>query len=553
MKKLLLFFILLVFVFSVYSQTERKNFNRIRTFDVQHYIIRTSFNHSSKTVYGDTTVSLKPLQNGFKTLELDAADLQFESVKLEPSSLDLNYRTEGEKVIVTLDKTYSSDELISVRFKYSAQPQKGIYFVEAERQGRKIIRDVQIWTQGETEEAHHWFPSFDFPDDKATTEQYLTVFDDETAIANGELVETIQNEHGTKTFHYKMTVPHSIYLVSFVIGKYVKISDRYKNIPLGYYVYPGKESIVPKAYGKTKDMFRIFEELTGVDFPYNKYDQTIVAKFNFGGMENITATTMGDDSIFFVEFPFGKNAVEDLVAHELAHSWFGNLVTCRNWAELWLNEGFATFMEAAYREKMYGRADYMRKIKNDAEQYFAEESRKSNKHGLFNQLARADDSIFNSVPYQKGGTVIHTLREQIGDEAFWKAVNIYLNRHKFENVETPDLQKVMEETSKQDLDWFFNQWVYGIEYPKLEIMKNFNPRNGILRLTVKQTQTINNLTPEAFTLPLEVEVKTAKGVKTERITVTKRMQTFSIKAGSKPLQISFDKNGKIPLKSIKQL
>lgn len=552
MKKLLLFFVLFVFIFPVYPQTERKNFNRARTFDVQHYIIRTSFNHSTKTVFGDTTVSLKPLQNGFKTLELDAVGLIFESVKLETTNQDLSYRTDFDKVIVTLDKSYSPDDLISVRFKYQAQPQKGVYFVAAEKAGGKLVHDAQIWTQGETEEAHYWFPSFDFPDDKATTEQYLTVSDDETAIANGELVETIKNEHGTQTFHYKMNVPHSVYLVSFVIGKYVKISETYKNIPLGYYVYPGKESIVPKAYGKTKDMFRIFEQLTGVDFPYNKYDQTIVSNFNFGGMENITATTMSDNEIFFAELPFGKNLVEDLVSHELAHSWFGNMVTCRNWAELWLNEGFATFMEAAYREKMYGRKDYMRKIEQDAAEYFAEEARKPNKHGLFNQLARADDSIFNAVPYQKGGAVIHTLREQIGDVAFWKAINIYLNRHKFGNVETPDLQKAMEETSNQDLDWFFNQWVYGIEFPKLEITKNFNPRNGILKLTVKQTQKINNLTPEAFILPLEVEIKTAKGIKNEKISINKRLQVFSIKVGSQPLQVNFDKNLKIPLKMIKQ-
>lgn len=553
MKKLLLFFVLIVTFIPVYSQIERKNFNRVRTFDVQHYIIRTSFNFDTKTVYGETTVSFKPLQNGFKTLELDSVGLIYKSVKLDSSNQELKYRAEFDKVVVTLDKEYSSNDLVSVRFTYSAQPQKGIYFVEAERQGRKLIHDRQIWTQGETEEAHYWFPSYDFPDDKATTEQYITVAEDETAIANGELVETIPNEHGMKTFHYKMPVPHSVYLLSFVVGKYVKITDKYKNIPLGFYVYPGKESIVPKAYGKTKDMMRVYEELTGIDFQFNKYDQTIVSNFNFGGMENITATTMADSEIFFAELPFGQNLVEDLVSHELAHSWFGDLVTCRNWAELWLNESFATFMEAAYREKMYGREDYLRKIDEDATQYFAEEVKKRDKHGLFNQLARADDSIFDATTYQKGGAVIHTLRETIGDEAFWKAINIYLNRHKFENVETQDLQKAMEEASKQDLDWFFNQWVYGIEYPKLEITQSFTPANGVLKLTVKQTQQINKLTPEAFILPMDVEIRTARGVKKEKITINKRLQTFSIKVGSKPLQVNFDKDKKIPLKTIKQI
>ena len=133
---------------------------------------------------------------------------------------------------------------------------------------------------------------------------------------------------------------------------------------------PIKNHSFPQAYGKTKDMMRIFEGLTGIDFPYNKYDQTMVANFNFGGMENITATTMADSEIMLAKFPFARGLVEDLVSHELAHSWFGNLVTCRNWAELWLNESFATYMEAAYREKMYGRAAYLSKIQDDADQYF---------------------------------------------------------------------------------------------------------------------------------------------------------------------------------------
>jgi aminopeptidase N len=350
-----------------------------------------------------------------------------------------------------------------------------------------------------------------------------------------------------------MPVPHPVYLVSFIVGNYVRISDTYRNIPLGFYVYPGKENIVQPAFGKTKDILRIFEELTGIDFPFNKYDQTIVAEFNFGGMENITATTLDDKTVFLAEMPFGRSIVEDLVAHEIAHSWFGNLVTCRNWAELWLNESFATFLEAAYREKMYGRNNYMRKIREDADQYFSYEARTRQKHGLFNHLARPDDSIFNPVAYQKGSVVLHILRETIGDETFWKALNIYLTRHQWENVETPDLQKAFEEASKQNLDWFFKQWVYGADYPRLEITDKFNSRTGTLSLTIKQIQQTNNLTPEAFILPLEVEIKTAKGIKKEKITVNKRLQTFSFKIGSKPLQIKFDKEEKIPLKTIKQL
>lgn len=542
-------FLLLIplFVFSISAQTSKKNFNRARTYDVQHYTIRVSFDRADKTIFGDTTVQLKPLQNNFNRVELDAVGMKFESVTIEPENTELKYQLIGEKIFITLDKSHAPNDLIALRFKYSAKPRKGVYFVDAEIEGGKTVRHAQIWTQGETEEAHHWIPSYDFPDDKATTEQYITVGEGETAVGNGEQLETKENEDGTKTFHFKMPVAHSIYLTSFVVGKFAKVSDSYKNIPLGFYVYPGMENLAQRKYGKTKDMMRVFEELTGFNFPYPKYDQTMVANFNFGGMENITATTMSD-----IEILAGDDSeVEDLVSHELAHSWFGNLVTCRNWAELWLNEGFATFMEAAYREKTYGRADYLRKIRADALEFMVADAVSDNKHGLYNLLARADDSIFDTTTYQKGGAVVHTLRETVGTENFWKAINIYLNRHKFQNVETVDLQKAMEEASGKNLEWFFKQWVYGGGYPNLTIKPVYNTKTKQLNLTVSQTQTADKLTPEAFILPMEIEITTAEGAKTERIEIKKREETFSIKTAGKPTKIVFDKDEKIPLKLVK--
>ena len=529
------------------AQNSKSNFNRVRTYDVQHYILRVSFDRAGKTVFGDTTVQLKPLKANFNSVELDAAAMKFDSVKIEPANKDLQYKQSGEKIIVVLDKSYAPEDLISLRFKYSAKPVKGVYFVDTETQDGKTLHDAQIWSQGESEEAHFWFPSYDFPDDKATSEQLITVQKGETAIGNGEQLETTENTDGTKTFHFKMPVPHSTYLTSFVIGNYTKVSDSYKNIPLGFYMYPGMEALAQRKYGKTKEMMLVYEELTGVDFPYNKYDQTMVSNFNFGGMENITATTMADTEIIFNP----DNIVEDLVSHELAHSWFGDLVTCRNWAELWLNEGFATYMEAAYREKVYGRDDYLRKVREDAAEFIANDAVNDNKHGLYNTLARPDDSIFDTTTYQKGGAVIHTLRETVGAENFWKAINIYLNRHKFQNVETPDLQRAMEEVSGKKLDWFFKQWVHGGGYPKLNVKQIYNTSSKTLNLTVSQRQTADKITPEAFILPMEIEITTAKGTKTERIEIKKREETFSIKVDGKPSNITFDKNEKIPLKSIK--
>ncbi len=344
------------------GQTSRPDFNRTSNYDVQHYIIRVAFNQKKKEVIGDTTVILKPVSDGLKQVELDAAALNFTSIVVEPSTARLKYRIKGEKVTVDLDKAYNKEDTISLRFKYTAVPTKGVYFVDEKKIDGKVLNSAQIWTQGEADEAHHWFPSFDFPSDKATSEEIITVDAGETVIGNGVLLSKITNKDGTETHHFKIDVPHSTYLTSFIIGKYAKQEDKYGDLELGYYVYPGIESIVQPAFGDTKEMLKIFEDLTQTKFPYNKYDQTIVSGFQFGGMENITATTLADSEVFFARLPFAKGIVTDLVSHELAHSWFGNLVTCNNWAELWLNEGFATYMEAAYREKKYGRENYDQKI-----------------------------------------------------------------------------------------------------------------------------------------------------------------------------------------------
>ncbi len=555
MKIIFSVFLLIGFVFSTSASAQNDLLNRERTYDVQHYIIRLDFDRKNKNVFGDSTIQLKPLQNDFNLLKLDAEGIVFESVKLESDSKNLIFRTTDKNIFITLDRNYAPDELISVRFKYAAKPKKGIYFVDELKNKGRIVRHSQIWTQGEAEETHHWLPSFDFPDDKATTEKFITVKTGETVIGNGELLETVENKNGTTTFHYKMPVPHSLYLTSFIVGTYEKISDKYKDIPLGFYVYPGQKDIVQKAYGKTKNMFAVFENLTGVDYPYNKYDQTMVAEFQFGGMENITATTMADTEIFFAKIPFGQNLVEDLVSHELAHSWFGNLVTCKNWSELWLNEGFATFMEAAFREKMYGRRQYIEKIESDATEFFTYISlRENSQYALYNPEADPKNdtqTMFTPITYQKGGVVIHTLREELGSDVFWKGINLYLNRHKFQNVETADLQKALEEVSGKDLDWFFKQWVYGKGYPKLQIKQVFNPSSKNLELTTTQTQTFSNGVPAVFTLPLDVEITTSAGKQTEKILINKRTQNFTIPLKAKPQVLVFDKSYKIPLKDIK--
>jgi aminopeptidase N len=300
-------------------------------------------------------------------------------------------------------------------------------------------------------------------------------------------------------------------------------------------------------------MMRIFEELTGTKYPYNKYDQTFVAGFQFGGMENITATTMADTEIFFARFDFARGIVTDLVSHELAHSWFGNLVTCNNWAELWLNEGFATFMEAAYREKKYGREDYDRKIKQNAEEFLTTQAVSKKQYGLFNRTAGNIAGLFDisSITYDKGGAVLHTLREEIGDEAFWKGIKIYLDRHAKGNVQTPDLRKAMEDASEKGLGWFFDQWVYGTGAPSLKLTPVYNADKKELTLTVAQIQKAEGLVTNAFRMPMQIEFKNGETTVTKNIDVTKRSEVFTFELDAKPESIKLDPKNKIPIKFVK--
>lgn len=532
---------------------EKNSFNRQRTYDVQHYLIRLNFDRKKKAINGDVVIRLKPLADNFRTFELDAEELNVQSVVFEENSKPLTFRVLKGKISIDLGDEYDPSDELSLRIKYSANPKKGIYFVDADVEKGRVVRAAQIWTQGESQETRYWLPSFDFPDDKATTETYIKVNKGETVIGNGELVEQITNTDGTATFHYKMPIPHSLYLTSFVVGKYLKVSDSYRGIPLGFYVYPDEKLLAQKAFGKTKDMFKIFENVTGIDYPFNKYDQTMVAAFQFGGMENITATTMADSEIMMAKFKFGEGLVEDLVSHELAHSWFGNMVTCRNWAELWLNESFATFMEAVYREKMYGRNDYIRKIRDDSNEYFAFASGlQTSQHGLFNTLADPDndDTMFDAITYQKGGAVVHTLREELGDEIFWKAINKYLQDNRFANVETTNLKKALEEVSGRNLDWFFDQWVYAEGFPKIKVNQIYHTSTKTLELKFTQIHKTDSDTPAVFILPIDIDVSVAKKSKREKITLDKREQTLSIKLDGKPDRITFDKDLNIPLKLV---
>ncbi len=548
MKKLVILF-LLILAFSSLSYADI-GLNRERTFDALNYSMRIRPDRKNKKIFGDVSILLKPLDNNFRILELDARDIDFTKIELKATKQPLNFESNKRMVTINLDRAYSKDEKIEIRLVYSVKPKKGIYFVDQRKRRGKILQYSQVWTQGQAEETHYWLPSFDFPDDKATTEQFITAEKGETVIGNGKLINIIENPDGTKVFHFKMNQPHSIYLTSFVIGRYIKISDQHGDIPLGFYVYPGQESLAKKAFGNTKSMMTLFENITNVKYPFDKYDQTIVSEFKSGGMENITATTLADTEVFLARSRLGVGLVEDLVAHELAHSWFGNLVTCRNWAELWLNEGFATYFEALYRGSKAGRIAYLQKIQEDAQNYLAYTANfRGNEHALFNPEADAsdDDSMFDPITYSKGSAVVHMLHQEVGSEAFWKGIKSYLETYKFKNVETKDLKIALENASGKDLGWFFTQWVENPGYSELRVEQTYMAKTKTLVIDFKQKRWFRRFSSYTFRIPIEVLIEIGGKKYLEKFVIDSREFTKEIKVEGKPMRITYDPNYKLPL------
>jgi aminopeptidase N len=515
---------------------------RVRTYDVLHYSIRTRFDVSARAVIGDVTVTLKPLSAAFSSFALDASDMLVESVVLLPAQTELKWTLPPDKLLINLDRAYAPKDSLSVRIRYRATPRGGLFFVPA-RAGATLSKPAQIWTQGQPEYNHHWFPCYDYPDDKATTEQYITTGASEIAISNGVLAETTNNPDGTRTFHWVMNQPHSTYLTSLVVGDYVKLTDAYSRVPLEYYTYRGTETTALRAFSETPEMMRLFAGLLNYDYPYQKYAQTVVTAYFLGGMENITATTHSDSEILVADNE-GPGSTQELISHELSHSWFGDLVTCKSWKELWLNEGFATFMEAVFKEHKEGRDAYLVQMRKNARLYLLEDLLRYRRPIVFDRY-RNPLELFDATLYQKGGFILHMLREVVGDEVFWKSLHKYLDEHKYGSVETADLQRVFERASGKRLDWFFDQWVYKAGYPELRVGYSYKEASRELTLTVEQTQTPDALTPAVFRLPVEIELATAAGQRTEHIEITRRTETFNFKLDGKPLMIRFDKGARI--------
>ena len=531
------------------------NWIRSRMIDVKHVSIDLRFDWEKSQAYGSTVVTLAPFKDTDK-IALDAAMMQINSVSLASgAALKFNYKggDTNDNLEITLDRVYKRGEDVSVKVEYrtsyvnSADAEtaigsfgRGLRFIKPTAE--EPNKPMQIWSQGETEFNRYWFPSYDSPNDFRTSELKATVDKKYTVVSNGKLISDTENADGTRTAHWKMDTPYTNYLTSIVVGEYADIKQEWNGIPIHNFGYKNETKEVAATVKNLPDMLDFFSKVTGVKYPYPKYAQTFVEDFG-GGMENISATTMIEEMIHDERTLLDEDS-DSLQAHELAHQWFGDYVTTRDWGQIWLNESFATYFDALYNEKSKGRDDFLyENVRGNQNQYY-QTWNDGNRHPIVTKNYANKDAMFDSYAYPRGAAVLHMLRKHLGDEGFFKSLNHYLTTNANQPVSTEDLRIAVEETTGESMDWFFDQWLYKMGHPKFEVTKNYDAATKKLTLNVKQTQTIdpNNEFPqvEYFQAKSEVEIDG----RIEQIWIKPQAEnTFTFDAAAEPKLVNFDYEG----------
>jgi len=523
-----------------------------RNYDQRNIKLDLRFDWEREQAIGTATITFAPLVKDLRRVEFDAAYMTISSATLRGGEpLQFAYDGNREKLTIALNRAYQPAEELTVVVSYhtnqpplekrSALGGGGLNFIKP--RPNDPTRPKQIWSQGEAEFNHFWFPCFDHPSDFVTTELVATVEQPLSVISNGKLVEVKENADGTRTFDWKIDQPHATYLTSIIVGDFVPVTAEYAGIPIMTNVYRNELLEGKITAARLPQMVRFFSEKTGVKYPYDKYAQTMVRDFG-GGMENISATTQTDNMIHDARSELDATS-DGLQSHELAHQWFGDLVTARHWSDLWLNEGFAVYFQALWDEHSLGRDDFLYlDVKANKEAYYQTWAR-GQRRPIVTRNYTNPDAVFDTYAYPRAGAVLHMLRTILGDDAWWRSINHYLTKHAHQPVETEQFRIAIEETTGQPLDWFFDQWLYKMGHPIFRVTQDYDPARKTLKLKVIQEQRPDpdSQYPQVsyFQTPVDIELATASGTRIERLQIeAKEEQTFTLTVDSEPLLVNFD-------------
>ncbi len=515
--------------------------------DLLHTKLDLRFNWEKEEVIGLAELTLQPYFYPTSTLILDAKGFEVKDIRLKGEAAPLSYEYNNEQIAITLDKEYTRRESYTLVIDYIARPSetggsaaitsdKGLFFINP--RGEEPDKPQQIWTQGETEWNSRWFPTIDKPNERCTQEMVLTVDQKYVTLSNGLLVGSKENPDGTRTDTWKMDQPHAPYLFMLTIGEFAVVEDQWQDIPVTYYVEPEYKEDAPYIYPHTPEMLGFFSEKLNLKYPWKKYAQVVVRDYVSGAMENTTAVIFGDFMQKRKEELIDYLYNEKIVAHEMFHHWFGDYVTCESWANLTMNEGFANYSEYLWLEYKYGRDEADAHLLSEWEGYFS--SATYGGHPLIHFSFDNKEDMFDAHSYNKGGSVLHMLREYVGDEAFWAALNLYLNDNAYEAVEAHDLRLAFEEITGEDLNWFWNQWYFDQGHPVLQLEYEYQDSMDRAGLTVSQVQNPEDMQP-IFEIPTSVKIVYADGSSEEKpIRIKERAQSFKFEVKEKPVLMIFD-------------
>jgi aminopeptidase N len=487
-------------------------------------------------------LELEPIAYPMSELTLDAKLIDIAEAR--SPGRGVSFESDGEQVTYSFDPPVAPAERIDLYTRYTVtNPPEGLYWTPetAEWPGRA----AQIHTQGEPETNSYWFPCHDYPNDRLTTEIVATVPKGFVVSSNGRLLSRESPTGDTVRFHWLQDQPHVPYLVSLIVGQFDIVDLGTDDLPMPVYVPPGRASDVEGTYGRTPDMIDFFSHRFDEPYPWDRYAQLVVWNFNFGGMENTSATTMHDTAILSADARL-DHELTGLIAHELAHQWFGDLITCDSWDHIWLNEGFATYSESLWLEHDEGLDAYQADVLANFDRVIAADSGAAPEAPgmVSNVYHRPLDNFFKPAnPYSKGASVLHMLRMRLGDIPFFSGLGAYIDEHKFDQVETPDFRKAMEEASGASLEQFFDQWTSRPGIPRLKITSVWEEEASELVITITQTQTINGDNPAyVFTLPVWIKAGTwtSATTTTEVINIDRRRTEARIPLSAPPTLVAFD-------------
>ena len=507
-----------------------RQYARDRLVDVRHQKIEVTPDFKARSVRGISTIRFSPIAKAAAEIQLDAVDLTVS--KIESNRAIASWDNDDRKITILFQEPIPPGQEAQVTVHYSASPREGLYF-RTEAMGYPA-GDDHLWTQGEPEKHRHWFPGYDFPNERFTTEVICHVPEEMTVLSNGNLISDNVKD-GVRTVHWHQKKEHVNYLISLVAGHFKKLEDKHGELPLAFYTPPSMFHVAENSFRDTADILPFLEKEIGVPFPWAKYYNICVTDFIAGGMENTSVTTLSHLTLFSADSENLRTS-HRLDAHEVTHQWFGDLLTCKDWSHLWLNEGFATYYTHLYEARKNGEDAKKFGLYKDLERVTGQ---KSDKPIVWREFSDPWEQ-FDFRAYPKGSWVLHMLRSQLGPELFQKCIETYVKRYTNQIVETSDLQEVFEELSGRNFDEFFDQWVYHGGTPHLEVKYQWNAKNKRAKITVRQTQKISsNVLLFDFELPLRFVDE--EGAVHDRVAhIQKSSEEFSYSLPSRPRTVRID-------------